>query len=247
MNTYVLVHGAWLGSWSWDKVAKQLEQAGGKVVIPELPGHGDDQTPVSQVSLPGYVDTVVKAIEAQPGEVVLVGHSMGGIVLSMVAERIPDRISSLVYVAAYLLPSGQSVVQASQAATDSVVGANMVFAPDYSTVSIKPEALREAFAADASDADFEQLRTRTRPEPTGPFNTPLELTPERFGRVRRTYIKTLADRAVTPTLQDAMLAALPAAQVVSLNTGHTPFLSAPEQLAAQIIALSSGAPAAGGA
>jgi len=238
MNTYVLVHGAWLGAWSWDKVARQLEQGGGKVIIPELPGHGDDQTPVAGASLSTYVDTVVKAIEAQPGKVVLVGHSMGGIVLSSVAERIPDRIASMVYVAAYLLTSGQSVVQASQAANDSVVGANMVFAPDYSTVSVKPEALREAFAADATDADFERLRERTRPEPTAAFNTPLELTPERFGSVRRTYIRTLADRAVTPMLQDAMLAALPCAQVASLNTGHTPFLSAPEQLAAQIVALS---------
>src|SRR4051812_40203852 len=51
MNTYVLVHGAWLGAWSWDKVARQLEQAGGKVIIPELPGHGDDQTPVPGASL----------------------------------------------------------------------------------------------------------------------------------------------------------------------------------------------------
>jgi pimeloyl-ACP methyl ester carboxylesterase len=239
MSTYVLVHGAWLGAWSWDKVARRIEQAGHKVLIPELPGHGQDQTPVSEISLESYVDKVGKLVEQQAEPVILVGHSMGGIVISTLAERMPDRIAALIYLAAYLLESGETVVQASQVATDSVVGANMVFAPDYSTVAIKPEAMREAFAADATEQDFQRLCELSRPEPTAPFNTPLSLTPARFGRVRRAYIQTLQDRAVTPTLQKAMLAKLPCKQVEALQTGHTSFLTAPEELAAKIIGLSA--------
>jgi pimeloyl-ACP methyl ester carboxylesterase len=239
MSTYVLVHGAWLGAWCWDKVAQQLQRAGHKAVVVELPGHGQDQTPVSQVSLDGYVDAVARAIEQQQGRVILVGHSMAGLVISAVAERMPERIAALIYVAAYLLESGQSIVQASQAATDSAVGANMEFAPDYSTVGIKSEAIREAFAADAGPGDFERLRQAFRPEPTGPFNTPLNVTPERFGRVPRRYIRTQQDRAVTPMLQEAMLAKVPCERVVSMNTSHTPFLTAPEELAENLVTLSA--------
>jgi pimeloyl-ACP methyl ester carboxylesterase len=239
MNTYILIHGAWLGAWCWEKVARRLEEAGHRVLVPELPGHGEDLTPVSQISLDSYVNAVAKLIEEQSAPVILVGHSMAGIVISTLAERMPDRIAALIYVSAYLLESGESVEQASQAASDSVVGANMEFAPDYSTVGIKSAALREAFAADASDADFDRLKRLTRPEPTAPFNTPLSLTPQRFGRVRRVYIQTLQDRAVTPALQNVMLAKVQCERVATVNTGHTPFLSAPEELASVIVSVSA--------
>jgi pimeloyl-ACP methyl ester carboxylesterase len=239
MNTYILVHGAWQGAWCWEKVIAQLQKAGHTAVAVELPAHGADQTPVSGASLGSYVQTVAQVIERQTGPVILVGHSMAGVVISAVAERMPDRVAALIYVAAYLLQNGETVVQVSQAGTDSVVGANMEFAPDYSTVGVKTDALREAFAADASDADFGRLSQMYKPEPTGPFNTPLLVTAERFGRVPRRYIRTAQDRAVTPMLQDAMLANVPCERVITMETSHSPFLSAPEELASNIVALSS--------
>ena len=239
MNTYILINGAWLGAWSWDKVAKSLESAGHTVLVPELPGHGADQTPVAEVSLEAYVAAIGKLIEQQSAPVILVGHSMGGIIVSALSERYPERIAGAIYVGAYLLQSGETIAQVSQTAPDSLVGPNMVFAPDYSTVSIKPEAVQEVFAADAAKADAERLGQLTRPEPSAPFQTPLTLTAERFGRVPRRYIKTLQDRAVTPALQDAMLAKTPCERVISMNTSHTPFFSAADELAANIVTLSA--------
>jgi pimeloyl-ACP methyl ester carboxylesterase len=237
MSTFILVHGAWLGAWCWDRVAADLKSAGHDVRTPELPGHGQDKTTVSDISLDRYVDTVALEMRKAKGKVVLVGHSMAGIVISHVAERIPERISSLVYASAYLLQDGQSITKVSETATDSLVGPNMVPAADWSTIAIKTDALKEVFAADAPKEDLNRLQALARPEPAAPFNTPLHVTAERFGGVRRCYLKTAKDRAVTPMLQDAMLAKLPCAEVATMNTSHTPFLAAPAEMAKSLIRL----------
>src|SRR5579864_294062 len=199
MSRFVLVHGAWLGAWCWDDVAKELRSRNHEVLVPDLPGHGADQTPVSAITLDRYVETVAPLLAE---ESVLVGHSMAGIVISSLAERMPQAISSLIYVAAYLLQSGESIVNVSATATDSLVGPNMVPAADWSTISIKPEALQQVFAADAPPAAVKRLQSLTRPEPAAPFNTPILVTPAKFGSVRRSYVRTSEDRAVTPLLQD---------------------------------------------
>lgn len=240
MTNFVLVHGAWLGAWCWDHVTAELEKAGHTVRTPELPGHGKDQTPVSSISLEGYVETVASEIEKVEGKVALVGHSMAGIVISQLAERMPERIATLLYVSAYLLEDGQSIVNASQIATDSLVTPNMVPAPDWSTISIKAEGLKDVFAADAPAEDLKRLQSLARPEPAAPFNTPIHRTGARFGSVRRCYVRAAKDRAVTPMLQEAMLAKTPCADVVTLNTSHTPFLAAPADLARTLIGLSNG-------
>ncbi len=237
MSTYILVHGAWLGAWCWDRVAAELQSAGHTVRTPELPGHGTDQSPVSGITLDSYVDTVSDEIAKAQGEVVLVGHSMAGVVISQVAERIPERISCLLYASAYLLEDGEAIVKASEIAVDSLVGPNMVPAPDWSTISIKAEALKEVFAADAPAEELNRLQSLARPEPAAPFNTPIHVTSARFGSVRRCYIRTAKDRAVTPLLQDAMLAKTPCAGVVTLDTSHTPFLAAPAEMAKTLISL----------
>jgi pimeloyl-ACP methyl ester carboxylesterase len=231
MSRFILVHGAWMGAWCWDHVAKDLRESGHEVLTPELPGHGEDQTPLAATSLAAYVDTVGATLQADPGQSVLVGHSMAGVVISQLAERIPEKISALVYLAAYLLKNGETITKASQAATDSLVGPNMVPAPDWSTISIRTEGLKDVFAADAPESDLARILEFARPEPSAPFNATVEVTQECFGQVPRFYIQTSRDRAVTPMLQDRMLAATSCQQIFSMNTSHTPFFSAPQELA----------------
>ncbi len=89
-HTYVLVHGAFSDSNAWQKVTPLLEKEGHKVVTLDLPAHGKDTTPVEQASLQGYTDRVLQAVDAQQKPVILVGHSMGGTVISQVAEQRPD-------------------------------------------------------------------------------------------------------------------------------------------------------------
>ena len=96
MSTYVFVHGAWHGAWCWSKVVALLEGAGHKAIALDLPGHGRDDTPIAQVTFEAYCNKVREIVEAQPELVILVCHSMGGRVVTQVAERRPDKIKRAV-------------------------------------------------------------------------------------------------------------------------------------------------------
>ena len=129
MATFVLVHGSWFGADTWTRTADHLRALGYQVVAPDLPGHGEDTTALDQISLESYTAAVVAAVTAQTDPVVLVGHSMGGTVISQVAEQTAERIRQLVYVAAFMLADGQSlfeITQSSPGMADSLLGANLV-------------------------------------------------------------------------------------------------------------------------
>jgi pimeloyl-ACP methyl ester carboxylesterase len=237
LTTIVLIHGAWHGAWCWHKVTPLLEAAGARVVAPDLPSMGADITPPDVITLNYWARFVADVIgrEAQP--VVLVGHSRGGIVISQAAELVPERIRSLVYLAGFLLPSGETLAASANGIEDSLVPPNMIPAASGLTCTVRASVLREAFYGGCSDADFEYARKRLSPEPLKPLVTPLQLTQERFGRVPRTYIETSLDRAVTPAAQRRMQAALPCERVATLPTDHSPFLCQPESLARILISI----------
>jgi pimeloyl-ACP methyl ester carboxylesterase len=111
MSTYVLVHGAWHGSWCWKRVRKALQAQGHEVFTPTLTGLGERSHLLSpQVNLETHIDDVVNLIRWEElSNVVLCGHSYGGAVVSGVADRVPDQIGALVYLDAFLLDDGRSV------------------------------------------------------------------------------------------------------------------------------------------
>ena len=110
MYTIVLVHGAWVDASCWDKVVPTLKAAGHEVLVVSLPGHGADNTPFGNISLQSYVDAV-KHVIGKRTDITLVGHSPAGITISEVAEQIPDQIRNLVYISAFLLRNGETVLQ----------------------------------------------------------------------------------------------------------------------------------------
>jgi pimeloyl-ACP methyl ester carboxylesterase len=236
-NTYVLVHGAWQGSWAWDKVKPQLEKEGHKVVTVELPAHGADTTAFSEVSLQSYTDKVLQALDAQEGPVILVGHSMGGTVISNATEARPDKVKKAVYVAAYLLKDGDTLLHASETDTESQIGANLVFENGGATARINPEALVNIFCADCSEAEAARIQSTAGSEPLAPLTQPVKVTDAHFGRVPRVYIETTKDLAVGPALQKRMYTATPVEQVLTMDTGHSPFLSQPDTLARHLLSL----------
>jgi pimeloyl-ACP methyl ester carboxylesterase len=105
----VLIPGAWHSSACWQRVIPLLEAQGHRVIAPELLGMGSDHTPLSQIKLISWVDQVVGIIQQQQETVILVGHSRGGIIISAVAQRVPEKIKLLVYLTAFLVPSGDAV------------------------------------------------------------------------------------------------------------------------------------------
>ena len=124
---YVMVHGAWHGAWCWYKVVPLLQSAGHIVIAPDLASLGRDRTPLCQVSLSTWVDHICGVVEATASEpVVLVGHSRGGIIISEVAERRPEKIALLVYLAAFLVRDGESLLPVAQSDGTSLVLPNLV-------------------------------------------------------------------------------------------------------------------------
>jgi pimeloyl-ACP methyl ester carboxylesterase len=236
-RSIVLVHGSWMGASAWDKVAAELRANGSaRVTQVELPAHGKDATPADKATLNGYVDAVVAALPAG-GDVTLVGHSFGGIVISAAAEKAGARVNRLVYVSAYLPKSGDSAYSLSQQDKDSRVGRwwRQDDAKAYSPASIQPEGIVEVFCADCSAAEQAWLRSTHRAEPVPPLATPVTLTPQRYGAVARYYVATTQDNAVSYALQKMMIdRAGGVAKVVELNTSHAPMLSQPAALAKAI-------------
>jgi len=235
MATYVLIHGAWHGSWCWDKVVHLLKGKGHKVEAPDLPGHGKDPTPIQNVSLQAYVDRVCKVLDAQSEPVILVGHSMGGIVISQAAEYRPERIKTLIYLTAFLLQNGEFLLQIAQGDTEGLVLPNLIMAEDQSHATVKEEALKEAFYGDCSDEDVARAKSLLVPQAAAPFATPISITEKNFGRIPRIYIECLRDKAISPSIQKKMYTALPCRRVITMDTSHSPFFSAPETLATHLI------------
>ena len=121
-RTFVLVHGAWHGAWAYDALVDELEQIGHKVIAVDLPGHGLDSTPVGDVTLDSYAQKIISVIDAIETDVILVGHSMGGIAVSQAAEARPERLAHLVLIAAFMPRNGETMLGlASQDAESSVI------------------------------------------------------------------------------------------------------------------------------
>jgi len=237
MSTYVLIHGAWHGAWCWKNVIPLIENEGHKVVAPDLPGHGEDKRPIAEITLQAYTDRVCKILDEQSDPVILVGHSMGGVVITQTAEYRPEKIKKLVYVTGFLLQNGEFLLQHAEPDTEALVLPNLIMSEDQSYATVKEEALKEVFYADCSNEDVEFAKSRLVPQAAAPFATPVSTTEENFGRVARAYISCLRDKAISPSIQEKLYKALPCEKVISMNTSHSPFFSAPEDLANHLISI----------
>ena len=239
MATIILVHGAWHGAWCWYRLAPILESHGQDVKIPDLPGHGKNLQPIATVTLQDYTDSICKVIHDLARPVMLVGHSMSGIVISRVAEILPDKICQLVYLSGFLLQDGQSMLEMTQQDEAALVMHNLMYSRDRKTATIKPEILIPAFYADCDEEDIELARSHISAQALQPIATPVHITANNWGRVPRAYIECIRDRAVTIQAQRKMVSSLPCEQVFTLDTGHSPFFSAPGLLARYLVSLNS--------
>ena len=180
--TIVLVHGAWSDATAWQAVLPLLKAQGHEVIAVNLPGHGTDETSFANISLQSYVDAVKNAIGDRKN-VVLVGHSMAGLVISEVAEEIPGQIKELVYLAAYLPQNGESLLSLAKQDADSHVGKYLQIDQATGSANVAKDGVIDVFAADAPAQVGDYIANNIKPEPLAPLATPVTLTDGNFGSV----------------------------------------------------------------
>ncbi|MDE3249564.1 MAG: alpha/beta fold hydrolase [Bacteroidota bacterium] len=224
--TYVLVHGAWADESAWGFVRNQLA-VHANVVTVNLPAHGIDQTDGRGIGQADYVKAVSKTVKEQPGKVILVGHSMAGMVISKVADLLPEKIDKLVYVAAFLPASGESL----NGIVDHFLHGKKLdifeFNQDYSLIAVKKEVLPAVVCADCSQDMKDALVKYHRPDPLKAFNDKVMLGPG-FAKTQKYYICTKNDNAVPYALQQQMIKANAGVKkVFEMETSHLPFVVQP--------------------
>lgn len=237
MATFVLIHGAWHGGWCWERIVPLLEKEGHRVFAPDLPGMGSDRRRHGTDPLGDWTDFVVELASSAREPVTLVGHSLGGVVISEVAERIPDAVHRLLYLTAFLLQPGQSLSDVASRYPE--VGPARAFRPAEfdGEVTVDPDQAVGIFYNDTPTAVARAAVDRLVAQPLAAFTKPVTLTSERFGRVPRAYVEATDDRAISLEMQRDMQALLPCESVIAINSDHSPFYSAVPELAEALLSL----------
>jgi pimeloyl-ACP methyl ester carboxylesterase len=224
----VLVHGAWHGGWCWHRVADRLRQAGHRVIAPTLTGVGERRHLLgASVNAETHIQDVLGVLEAEELEdVVLVGHSYAGIVISGVAAGVPKRLRRLVYLDALLVEDGQSwadaflpeVAEARRQSATITNGVKTIPPPD------------PAIYGFADAADTEWVRRRMTPHPYAAFEQKMHWGGPLGNGLPRLYVDcTQPAIAALATIKDRYRGRSdwPFAE---LRTGHDSMVSAPAEL-----------------
>lgn len=243
MAAIVLVPGFWLGAWAWDRVVGPLAAAGHDVIPVTLPGlaerSGED---LAAIDLDTHIDAIVDLIrERDLHEVVLVGHSGGGIAAYGAADRIPERLAKIVFVDSGPLADGTAQFDTLDPDEQPLRRAEVAASGD---VSVPPPAWdpaeNPAILAGLTDADLALLRERATPEPWGVAITPLRLVnPARYDVPSHIVSSTFPLPVVEEMIAAghpffAEFAAAKTRTVRAVPTGHWPMFSKPAELAAAL-------------
>ncbi len=232
MSKLLLVHGAWGGAWEFQDTVEGLRKRGHQATAIDLPGHGRFDAPIADVTMDAYVQTVIDAAEAIDGQIVLVGHSLGGAVISQVAERISRKIERLVYVAAMLPKNGDTPLGLMQGDEAGELLPKLEFSEDKTYVTLGPDAVKETLLHDVRDPErlAALLPHFGMKQATDPFMVAADLTNGAFGSVPKTYVRASIDRVLSPALQGQMMGNWKVDEVYTLESGHFPLISTPERL-----------------
>jgi pimeloyl-ACP methyl ester carboxylesterase len=223
VSTFALVHGAWHGAWCWERLTPELEARGHRVVAPDLPS--DD----AAATFIDYAEVVQDAL-AQMDDVVLVGHSLAGNTIPIVAARRP--VSRIVYLCAVVPIPGHSFNEQTSIERDTFIPgyqAGLVADDEGRSRWVDEEVARQTFYADCDERDARAAFARLRPQSTAPYDVPCPI--DALPAAPRTYVLCTEDRIVSPDWSRRVATGRLDAELVELPGSHSPFLSRPAALA----------------
>ncbi|SPH24431.1 Pyrethroid hydrolase [Defluviimonas aquaemixtae] len=235
MARFLLVHGSCHGAWCWRDLVPALQALGHEARAIDLPAHGEDRTPATEVTLDAYAGAILAAIE-EP--VTLVGHSAAGYPITLAAARAPEKIARLVYLCAYVPAPGLSMIEMRRAGPRQPLKGAVSADPDGVTYLVDPDRAPVAFYNDCPEEAVAYAVPRLCPEPILPQATPLP--PKTRPEVESHYIVCANDRTIPPDYQRQMSAAFPPGHVTELASGHSPFFSIPDELAGRLSDIAGG-------
>jgi pimeloyl-ACP methyl ester carboxylesterase len=222
---FILVHGSFHGPWCWARIAPLLQAAGHTVSIPDFA----DAKGAPYPGLPEYAALVAASVWAAERPAILVGHSMGGLVISQAAEQIAPHLSALAYVTGLMLRDGETLNSFLAAHADlgveDLVLQNMIVSEGGALATFPAEAAPAIFYNACTVEDAAWASSRLRPQPTAVYAAPLALSAQNFGALPRYYIECTQDRAVSLPYQRQMCANQPCEKIYMLDADHSPFLS----------------------
>jgi pimeloyl-ACP methyl ester carboxylesterase len=236
MAAYVLVGGGWLGGWCWQRVARRLREEGHDVYPVTLTGLGEGvHLATPEVNLETHITDVVNLIEFEDlHDVVLLGHSYAGLVVTGVADRVPERIAQLVYLDTGAFPDGTVLIDSFPLETRRYVERQVEESGDgwRSPYRHAKSWLTLAVWTGLDDAQLGLLRSRAVDQPFATFRQPLRLeNPAREGLPKAGILCSLSLEEVQAMIASGDLVfremASPNWRFVELTTGHYPMFSRP--------------------
>lgn len=230
MADFLLIHGSCHGAWCWRAVIPALVALGHSARAIDLPGHGQDRTPVADVTLERYARAILAAIDTP---VTLVGHSMAGFPITLAAELAPEKVARLVYLCAYVPRPGLSLADMRRAGPRQPLREAIEVAADGATFRFRPEMVADKLYHDCPPETVDFAQARLCPQPVLPQATPIAAL-DRWAGVEKHYILCEADRAIPPEYQETMSAAFLPGHVTRMPTSHSPFFADPAGLARQL-------------
>jgi len=227
----IMVHGGWHGSWCWDRVMPQMQKLGfTEVLTPDLPGHGKNLAKFKDITLDSYVKSISSLVETAKYPVVLIGHSMAGVVISQVAEKHHSKISTLIYISGFVPDNDGCLVDEEKKAKHPSVALEIKVDEDEACISLDgSKKLRELFYNCTRTEDVDYALSHLQKQPLFPFLNRVHLTTKNFGSVKKLYIECLQDNAIHIEDQRRMNSKIDC-EIVTINTDHSPFFSAQDEL-----------------
>jgi pimeloyl-ACP methyl ester carboxylesterase len=231
-RTFVLVHGAWHGGWCWRRVAERLEQRGHRVFTPTLTGLGERAHLLSPaIDLDTHITDVINLIRFEDlHDIVLVGHSYAGFVISGVAEQVEADIASFVFLDAFVPEDGDSMASIGTPATREA----MVAVQQRGETTVPPRSA-ELFNVNAADCAW--VNSLCGPHPIGTLLQPVTLAGARERIAKKAYIRA---GSYPNTVFDAHAAKLKGRggwRIESLACGHDVMVDMPEALTEVLLEL----------
>lgn len=225
----VLVHGAWHGAWCWAALQTELDARGIPSLAIDLPGHGASAAPLADLSTDAAAVDAAIAKFSRP--ILLVGHSYGGAVIGEVTAA---NVFHHVYVCAYALDVGESVIGLTKSMSDmpdppppNALTRAIVIAGGDGMSTIDPELAHDAFYGRCDPMATPANVARLCPQPLATMIEPARVAAWRH--TPSTYVRCLADQAIPVPHQDFMAARC--STVETLDTDHSPFSSMPMETA----------------